>query len=173
MPEPLRRDTAPTRELAVRLPSLGERQRIYDEFPLLAERRRIQAGSLSGGEQQILTMAPLLLKPPTVLIADEPTLGLAPRIVEQILELLTQLRENGTAVLLAEEWARSVLDVADQVILLELGRLVWSGPRHSLDDQQLAAIFLGSASEVVSSTQAAQHETESAEVSAHADGSPP
>jgi ABC-type glutathione transport system ATPase component len=117
-------------------------------------------------------MAPLLLNPPTVLVADEPTLGLAPRIVEQMLALFTQLRDNGTTLLLAEEWARSVLDAADQVILLELGRVVWSGPRHSLDDQQLAAIFLGSAAEVVTSSQAAQQETESDEVPAHADGTP-
>jgi ABC-type branched-subunit amino acid transport system ATPase component/branched-subunit amino acid ABC-type transport system permease component len=134
--------------LAVRLPRPAERQRVYEGFPLLAERRQVAAGALSGGEQQILTMAPLLLKPPAVLIADEPTLGLAPRIVEQMLELFAQLRDNGTTLLLAEEWARSVLDLADQVILLELGRLVWSGPRHSLKDQQLAAIFLGSATNV-------------------------
>ena len=134
--------------LAVRLRTPAERHRIYERFPLLAERQQVAAGALSGGEQQILTMAPLLLKPPAVLVADEPTLGLAPRIVEQMLELFASLRDDGTTLLLAEEWARSVLDVADQVILLELGRLVWSGPRTSLKDHQLAAIFLGSATDV-------------------------
>ncbi len=134
--------------LAVRLRTPAERQRIYERFPVLAERRSVAAGALSGGEQQILTMAPLLLKPPAVLIADEPTLGLAPRVVEEMLTLFAQLREDGTTLLLAEEWARSVLDLADQVILLELGRVVWSGPRSGLQDEQLAAIFLGSATEV-------------------------
>jgi ABC-type branched-subunit amino acid transport system ATPase component/ABC-type branched-subunit amino acid transport system permease subunit len=138
--------------LAVRLRTPAERQRIYERFPVLAERRAVAAGALSGGEQQILTMAPLLLKPPAVLIADEPTLGLAPRIVEEMLGLFGQLRDNGTTLLLAEEWARSVLDIADQVILLELGRVVWSGPRGSLQEDQLAAIFLGSATEVAAAS---------------------
>ena len=100
----------------------------------------------------MLTMAPLLQRPPSVLIADEPTLGLAPRIVEQLLELFEQLRAQGTTLLLAEERARGILDIADQIVLLELGQLIWTGPRADLQDEQLAAIFLGSAQEAVAAT---------------------
>jgi ABC-type branched-subunit amino acid transport system ATPase component/branched-subunit amino acid ABC-type transport system permease component len=138
--------------LSVRLSSPGDRERVYQRFPLLGERRRVPAGALSGGEQQILTIAPLLQRPPDVLIADEPTLGLAPLIVTQLIELFTELRSRGTTLLLAEERARSVLDVADQVILLELGRILWAGPRPDLQEDQLAAIYLGSAQEAVAAT---------------------
>jgi ABC-type branched-subunit amino acid transport system ATPase component len=140
--------------LAIRLPNVAEREAVYDRFPVLGERRRVAAGSLSGGEQQMLTLAPLLQRPPTVLIADEPTLGLAPRIVEQLLDLFQQLRAQGTTLLLAEERAKRILDIADHIVLLELGQLIWSGPRHDLQDEQLTAIFLGSAQETVAATRA-------------------
>ncbi|HEY3713415.1 MAG TPA: ATP-binding cassette domain-containing protein [Jatrophihabitantaceae bacterium] len=145
--------------LAIRLPSAAQREAVYEKFPVLGERRRIAAGSLSGGEQQMLTMAPLLQRPPSVLIADEPTLGLAPRIVEQLLELFEQLRAQGTTLLLAEERARGILDIADQIVLLELGQLIWTGPRADLQDEQLAAIFLGSAQEAVAATRGSTEPT--------------
>jgi ABC-type branched-subunit amino acid transport system ATPase component len=91
------------------------------------------AGNLSGGEQQMLTLAPLLARPPEVLIADEPTLGLAPLIIEQIMEIFVQLRERGVSLLLVE----------DVVAFLELGHLVWMGPRAEVDEEQLAAAYLG------------------------------
>ena len=87
-----------------------------------------------------------------MLIADEPTLGLAPLVVVQLIDLFTELRSQGTTLLLAEERARGVLDVADQVILLELGRIIWAGPRPALQEDQLAAIYLGSAQEAVAAT---------------------
>lgn len=138
--------------LSVRLHRAADRERVYERFPMLGNRRRIAAGSLSGGEQQILAIAPLLHDPPGVLIADEPTLGLAPLIVASLIELFTELRARGTTLLLAEERARGVLDVADQVILLELGRILWTGPRSDLQDDQLAAIYLGSARQAVAAT---------------------
>jgi ABC-type branched-subunit amino acid transport system ATPase component/branched-subunit amino acid ABC-type transport system permease component len=131
--------------LELRLRSVADRNRAYERFPALAERRRIPAGSLSGGEQQMLTMAPLLVHPPQLVIADEPTLGLAPLIVADIMSIFRDLREQGVTLLLVEERARAVLDIADEVALLELGRIVWSGARSSLDDEHLAAIFLGRA----------------------------
>jgi ABC-type branched-subunit amino acid transport system ATPase component len=110
---------------------------------MLAARRSIPAGNLSGGEQQILTMAAILVMPPELLIADEPTLGLAPLMIEQIMQLFAQLRAQGVTLLVVEERAKAVLDIADDVALMELGRLVWDGPRTDLDPAQLTAIYFG------------------------------
>jgi ABC-type branched-subunit amino acid transport system ATPase component/branched-subunit amino acid ABC-type transport system permease component len=129
--------------LTLLLPDAGDRDQAYQRFPILGERRRLPAGSLSGGEQQMLTMAPMLVKPPKLLIADEPTLGLAPLIVEEIIRVFAELRDQGVTLLVVEERAKAVLDIADDVALLELGKLVWSGPRAELDPDQLAAIYLG------------------------------
>lgn len=138
--------------LSVRLPSPADRERVYERFPMLAARRNIPAGALSGGEQQILAMAPLLRRPPELVIADEPTLGLAPLIVADIIEVFTELRAQGTTLLLAEERAKGILDIADQVILMELGRILWAGPRADLQEEQLAAIYLGSAQQAIAAT---------------------
>ncbi|HWD50995.1 MAG TPA: ATP-binding cassette domain-containing protein [Acidimicrobiales bacterium] len=129
--------------LALLLPDAGDRDQAYQRFPILGDRRRLAAGSLSGGEQQMLTMAPMLVKPPKLLIADEPTLGLAPLIVEEIIRVFADLRDQGVTLLVVEERAKAVLDIADDVALLELGKLVWAGPRAQLDPEQLAAIYLG------------------------------
>jgi ABC-type branched-subunit amino acid transport system ATPase component/branched-subunit amino acid ABC-type transport system permease component len=132
--------------LAVALPDVRDRQLVYERFPILRERRAVPAGSLSGGEQQMLTMAPLMVRPPQVLIADEPTLGLAPRIAGEILEMFQELRDRGVTLLIVEERAKSLLEIADSVILLELGRVVWAGARQDLDQERLAAVYLGQAS---------------------------
>jgi len=114
-------------------------------FPALAQRRGIAAGNLSGGEQQLLTLSPLLVRPPRVLIADEPTLGLAPLVVRNLLELFGALRDDGVAVLLVEEKVRSLLELADVVSLLQLGRVVWTGDPAAVDDAELTAAYLGAA----------------------------
>ncbi len=129
--------------LMMLLPSAAEREQAYDRFPILKTRRHLSAGNLSGGEQQMLTLAPIIVKPPTLLIADEPTLGLAPLIVEEIIRLFAELRGQGVTLLIVEERAKAVLDIADDVALLELGKLVWAGPRAELDPDQLASIYLG------------------------------
>jgi len=129
--------------LTLWLPSASDRDKAYEQFPVLGERRRLQAGSLSGGEQQMLTLAPLLVRPPEVLVADEPSLGLAPRITAEIMALFARLREQGVALLLVEEKARDVLNVADEVAFLELGHIGWTGPRADVDDERLAAAYLG------------------------------
>jgi ABC-type branched-subunit amino acid transport system ATPase component len=111
----------------------------------LAARRRLLAGDLSGGEQQMLSLAPVLVDPPRVLISDEPTLGLAPLVVGTVLELLHEVREQGTAILLAEEKAHDVLHVADDVAFVELGRIAWSGAAGDVDSTSMTELYLGAA----------------------------
>jgi ABC-type branched-subunit amino acid transport system ATPase component len=130
--------------LSIWLRTNALREAACERFPLLNERRSTQAGNLSGGEQQMLALAPLLSAPPAVLIVDEPSLGLAPLIVAEVMKILTELRDRGVAVLLVEEKARDVLEIADFVAFLELGRVKWSGPRVELDDGLLAAAYFGS-----------------------------
>jgi ABC-type branched-subunit amino acid transport system ATPase component len=98
---------------------------------------------MSGGEQQMLSLAPALAQPPKVLIADEPTLGLAPLASQEVLRALEELRSLGTAILLVEEKAHEVLGIADRVAFMELGRVVWEGPRAEADEQRLSAAYLG------------------------------
>ncbi|MBO2446803.1 ATP-binding cassette domain-containing protein [Actinomadura barringtoniae] len=125
------------------LPSAADRAQVYERLPKLAERRTIPAGALSGGEQQILALAPALIRPPRVLIADEPSLGLAPLVVEQIFELFGELRDRGVAILVVEEKATEVLALADTVAFMGLGRISWTGPRADVDDDRLTSAYLG------------------------------
>jgi ABC-type branched-subunit amino acid transport system ATPase component/ABC-type branched-subunit amino acid transport system permease subunit len=115
--------------------SASDRSKAYDRFPILHERRRLPAAMLSGGEQQMLAIAPLLVNPPRLLIIDEPTLGLAPLVVDSVLQLLVELRSNGTGILIAEEKPRTVLALADYVALIELGRVFWRGAVNELTDE--------------------------------------
>jgi ABC-type branched-subunit amino acid transport system ATPase component len=125
-----------------------ERDEVYARFPVLGERRRQHAGSLSGGEQQMLSLAPTLVNNADLLIADEPTLGLAPRVVEQILQIFTELRDRGTTVLLVGESPHGIVDIADRVMLLHVGHVTWSGAASELDQATLEASYFGVAREV-------------------------
>jgi ABC-type branched-subunit amino acid transport system ATPase component/branched-subunit amino acid ABC-type transport system permease component len=129
--------------IAVALPEEEKRRRAYAAFPVLAERRKQVAGLLSGGEQQMLSLAPALADPPDVLIADEPTLGLAPMMASQLMDSIVELRDQGTAVLLVEEHAHNALAVADSLAIMELGTLKWSGRRADADMGLLASAYLG------------------------------
>ena len=91
----------------------------------------------------MLSLAPPLADPPAVLIADEPTLGLAPLAAEEVMRTLTDLRDAGAAILLVEEHARNALEVADTLALMELGSIVWTGPAADADVQLLGATYLG------------------------------
>lgn len=122
---------------------LPDPTQVYERLPRLAERRAVPAGALSGGEQQLLTLAPALVRPPRVLIADEPSLGLAPLVVQQVFELFTELRERGVALLLVEEKATEALRIADRVAFMRLGRVTWTGPRAEVDGDRLTAAYLG------------------------------
>ncbi|MCY0928374.1 ATP-binding cassette domain-containing protein [Streptomyces sp. H27-H1] len=131
--------------LALYLGDADERAAVYDRFPRLRERRAVPAGSLSGGEQQMLALAPLLQRPPGVLIADEPSLGLAPRVVDEVYGLLMELRAAGTALLLVEEKAAEILGIADTVAYLAQGRVSWCGPRSEVEADRLTEAYLGMA----------------------------
>lgn len=129
--------------LAISLRGSDEFAQVYERFPVLAARRTSPAGVLSGGEQQILTLAPVLVRPPKLIVADEPSLGLAPKIVDQIFEVFADLRDRGVSLLLAEEKVHDVLQIADEVVCLATGRVAWSGPRRLADEARLAAAYLG------------------------------
>jgi ABC-type branched-subunit amino acid transport system ATPase component/ABC-type branched-subunit amino acid transport system permease subunit len=115
----------------------------YDRFPRLAERCKQQAGLLSGGEQQMLSLAPMLAEPPAVFIADEPTLGLAPLAAQAVMESIEELRDLGCAVLLVEEHAQNALAVSDTLTFMQLGTIVWTGPRRDADIELLTSAYLG------------------------------
>jgi branched-chain amino acid transport system ATP-binding protein len=117
----------------------------YQRFPLLAERKRWQAGTLSGGERQILVIARALMAMPRVLLLDEPSLGLAPRMVTQVMDLVRRLRdETGLTVLLVEQNARSALAIADRGLVLNLGKVVAADDATTLSaDVALRRHYLG------------------------------
>jgi branched-chain amino acid transport system ATP-binding protein len=118
---------------------------IYDLFPLLAERRRREAHTLSGGERQMLAIGRALMARPRLLLLDEPSLGLAPRVAAQILALLRRLRdETGLTVLLVEQNAKGALSVADHGVVLNLGRVVAADdPERLAADDELRHAYLG------------------------------
>ena len=129
--------------LSVLLAKPEDRAKAFERFPILSERRKQTAGLLSGGEQQMLSLAPALAQPPKVFIADEPTLGLAPLAAEEVITAIRELRDLGSAILLVEEKAREVMALADTVAFMELGRIVWVGPRDEADADRLTAAYLG------------------------------
>jgi branched-chain amino acid transport system ATP-binding protein len=113
-------------------------------FPRLKERFKASAGTLSGGEQQMLSISRALLSKPKLLMLDEPSLGLAPRIVQQIFHIVQQLNSGGMTILLVEQNARMALKISHRAYVLETGRIVMSGEgRTLLDDPQIQRAYLG------------------------------
>lgn len=120
-------------------------ERMYGYFPILAERRRQQAGALSGGEQQMLAIARALMMEPRLLVLDEPSFGLAPRVIEGIFDIIDRVRrEAAVAILLVEQNAGLALALADRAYLIETGRMVASGDAKTLaDDPMIRRSYLG------------------------------
>jgi len=108
--------------------------RIFEQFPRIAERRQQQAGTLSGGEQQMLAIARALMSKPKLIMFDEPSLGLAPNIVEHTFDIITGIRDAGTTVLMVEQNALAALEMCDHAYLLESGSLALSGSGRDLVD---------------------------------------
>ena len=119
-------------------------ERCYALFPRLAERRQQLAGALSGGEQQMLAIGRALMGRPELLMLDEPSLGLAPKLVGEVMAALAQLHQEGLTILLVEQNAQAALEIADRGYVLEAGRLTLQGPaRQLLADPSLRAAYLG------------------------------
>ena len=118
--------------LAALLQTGEELEKIFTYFPRLKERRRQVAGTLSGGEQQMLAMGRALMSSPQLLMLDEPSMGLAPILVEQIFEIIRELHKAGTTILLVEQNAQAALSVADRGYVLETGKIVTSGTGEEL-----------------------------------------
>ncbi len=118
-------------------------QRVYDLFPRLKERITQQAGTLSGGEQQMLAIGRALMSEPRLLLLDEPSLGLAPNIVQMIFSLITDINKQGTTILLIEQNANMALSVSSRAYVLETGTITMSGDAHELaDDPRVKKAYL-------------------------------
>ena len=123
---------------------LEQLERVYTLFPRLKERRDQQAGTMSGGERQMLAVGRALMSQPKVLMLDEPSLGLAPLIVREIFRIVERLRETGVSILLIEQNARAALEVADYGYVLETGAIALEGPARELAvDPRVIETYLG------------------------------
>lgn len=131
----LRKDTAGIRE---------DLNKIYDYFPILFDRRKQRGGSLSGGEQQMLAIGRALMSHPTLLLLDEPSLGLAPLIVKQIFEIIQQINEEGTTILIVEQNAQLALNLTDRGYVMETGEITIEGNSTDLlADERVRQAYLG------------------------------
>jgi len=118
--------------------------RVFGLFPRLAERRRQSGGTLSGGEQQMLTIGRALMSKPKLMLLDEPSMGLAPMLIQQIFSIITEINEQGTTVLLVEQNAQQALSRAHRAYVLETGRIVKSGTAEDLlHDPAVKEAYLG------------------------------
>ena len=118
--------------------------KVYKLFPILQERKKQQANTLSGGEQQMLAIGRALMASPKVLLLDEPSLGLAPLIIRDIFEVIKQIKEEGNTILIVEQNAYQTLKIADYAYVLELGKISMQGPASELiHDERLVEAYLG------------------------------
>jgi branched-chain amino acid transport system ATP-binding protein len=126
-----------------------EAQKMYDLFPILGDKRKDLAGSLSGGQQQMLAIGQALMAEPRLLLLDEPSGGLAPAIVFEVMDRVGQLKETGLAIVLVEQAVDAAMRVADRVTVLDIGRVVMSAEAHEIDDHQvLRDAYFGQAAQL-------------------------
>lgn len=119
-------------------------EHVYERFPRLKERRKQVAGTLSGGEQQMLAMARALMSKPKLIMMDEPSMGLSPILVEQIFSIISELRESGVTILLVEQNANKALKITDRAYVLETGKITLSGTgRELLEKEEVKKAYLG------------------------------
>jgi len=117
---------------------------VYERFPVLASRRRQVAGTLSGGEQQMLAMGRAMMARPRILLMDEPSMGLAPLLVQEIFDIIRSINETGTTILLVEQNANKALQVAHRAYVMETGRIVLSGSAAELSQtEDIKRVYLG------------------------------
>jgi branched-chain amino acid transport system ATP-binding protein len=122
----------------------AELERVYDLFPRLMERRRQSAGTLSGGEQQMLAIGRALMAQPKIMLLDEPSMGLAPVVVDEVFSIISRLKESGITLLLVEQSASRAFEVADYAYVMERGRVVMEGkPAVLQQDARMVAAYLG------------------------------
>ena len=118
--------------------------RVYKRFPRLEERKNQMAGTLSGGEQQMLAMGRALMSRPRIILMDEPSMGLSPIFVDEIFDIIREVSEGGTTVLLVEQNAKKALSIADRAYVLETGRIVLDGKAQELlNDDSVKKAYLG------------------------------
>ena len=119
-------------------------ENVYKRFPRLEERKNQSAGTLSGGEQQMLAMGRALMSNPKIILMDEPSMGLSPILVGEIFDIIKSISENGTTVLLVEQNAKKALQIADRAYVLETGNIALSGDAHELmDNDRVRKAYLG------------------------------
>ena len=122
----------------------AELEKAYDMFPVLRSKRALLAGSMSGGEQQMLAIARALMCKPKLVLLDEPSMGLAPKLVDQVLDVISSLRGRGLTLLLVEQNAHAALSIADRAYVLETGTITMSGSGEDLlDDARIREAYLG------------------------------
>jgi branched-chain amino acid transport system ATP-binding protein len=122
----------------------SDMQKVYERFPRLLERRKQLAGTLSGGEQQMLAMGRALMARPKLLLLDEPSMGLAPLLVKEIFNIIVDLNKTGTTVLLVEQNANMALSIADRAYVIETGKIVLAGDAKELaDSDEIKKAYLG------------------------------
>ena len=120
--------------------------RIYTSFPVLNDRARQKAGSLSGGEQQMLAIARALMASPTVLLLDEPSLGLSPKLVREVARIVSDINSQGVTIILIEQNARMALRLSHRAYILELGQIILEGnAKELINDEKVRKAYLGSA----------------------------
>ena len=122
----------------------ADKERVFEQFPRLKERRKQVAGTLSGGEQQMLAMGRALMSDPKLLMLDEPSMGLAPILVEQVFDIISELHKAGTTILLVEQNAEMALSIADRAYVMETGRITLSGTGKELAaSEEVQKAYLG------------------------------
>ena len=119
-------------------------RKVYDRFPRLEERKNQMAGTLSGGEQQMLAMGRALMSKPSIILMDEPSMGLSPILVNEIFDIIQEVSKSGTTVLLVEQNAKKALSIADRAYVLETGKIVLDGKAEDLlNDDSIKKAYLG------------------------------